>query len=278
MDGVVFAAMLTSAACHATWNAWAKARPDPQAALAAIIIAAAWPSVLVSLVAGLPDPASWPWIGLTVGISIPAQVLLGSAYREGDFAVAYPILRSLNPLAVALAAVPIFGEELALANAAGVACVSLGIALIGWEALRRSRTITPRGLAFAGLAAVISATGALCDFVGARTAAEPVAYAPLVAIGNAFAMAIVQSRRANLADLFAANAKLSLFGPLVSNASYLLAIWAIQRAPVAQVISLRETSMLFAVLIGAVFLRERVGPWRWAAVASMFAGVLLLRA
>jgi drug/metabolite transporter (DMT)-like permease len=278
VDGSVFAAMLASAALHAIWNAWAKSRPDPQDSLAAIIVAAGWPSAIVALFTGLPAPESWPWIFLTVAISIPAQVFLGSAYREGDFAVAYPILRSLNPMAVALAAVPIFGEELALVNAAGVVAVSTGVALVGWEALTRSRTMTLRGLGFACLAALITAIAALCDFVGARVAAEPLTYAPLVTISNAVAMACVQARRTPLVPLVARNWQLALFGPLLSNASYLLAIWAIQRAPVAQVVSLRETSMLFAVLIGACVLRERVGPWRWAAVASMFAGVLLLRA
>ncbi len=277
MDGVVFGAMLASAFLHASWNAWAKSRPDPSGALMAIVIGSAWPSLLLLAFAGIPARESWPWIALTVTISIPAQLLLGSAYREGDFAVAYPILRGLNPLAVALVAVPVFGERLSGANALGVLCVSAGIALIGWEAARRSRTMTPRGLGFAGLAAAITATAALCDFKGARVAADPFAYAPMIAIGNAAAMALFQVRQQSLPRLLAQHWQIALFGPLISTASYLLAIWSLMRAPVAQVASLRETSMLFAVAIGALLLRERVGPWRWTAVGVVFTGVLLLR-
>ncbi len=269
--------MLASAFLHASWNAWVKSRPDPAGALISVVIGAAWPSLLLLAFAGLPAQASWVWIALTVAISIPAQVLLGSAYREGDFAVAYPILRGLNPLAVALAAVPVFGERLSPGNAAGVLCVSAGIALIGWEAARRSRTMTLRGLGFAALAAAISAAAALCDTKGARVAADPFAYAPLIASGNAAAMALFQARRESLPALLARHWQVALFGPVLSTASYLIAIWALLHAPVAQVVSLRETSMLFAVAIGALLLRERVGPWRWAAVALVFCGVLLLR-
>src|SRR5262245_54929835 len=133
--------MLASALLHATWNAWAKSRPDPSGAFTTVVIGAAWPSLVLSAFAGLPAPEAWPWIAITVIASVPAQLLLGSAYREGDFAVAYPIMRGLNPLAVALAAVPVFGEPLRPANGLGVACISVGIALVGWEALRRSRTM-----------------------------------------------------------------------------------------------------------------------------------------
>lgn len=269
--------MLASAFCHASWNAWAKSRPDPSGALMAIVIGSAWPSLGLLAFAGIPARASWLWIALTVAISIPAQLLLGSAYREGDFAVAYPILRGLNPLAVALAAVPIFGEPLGAANGLGVLCVSVGIALIGWEAARRSRTMTLRGLGFAGLAAALTAIAALCDYKGARAAGDPFAYAPAVATGNAIAMTLFQACQRSLPRLLARHWRIGLAGPLVSTASYLLSIWSLMRAPVAQVASLRETSMLFAVAIGALVLRERVGPWRWTAVAVVFAGVLLLR-
>jgi drug/metabolite transporter (DMT)-like permease len=277
MRTVVFAAMLASALLHATWNAWVKSRPDPYGALVALGIGAAWPNLVLLLWNGLPEHAAWRWIGITILLSVPAQALLGSAYREGDFAVAYPVVRGLNPLVIALAAVWVYGERLALPNALGVAGVSAGIALLGWEALRRSKTVTLRGLSFAGLSALATASGALTDSLGARAANDPMSYGPLIAIGNAIAMAAYQVRRLDLLRTVAANWPLALLGSLVSTASYQLLVWSVSQAPVALVVSLRETSMLFAVAIGALLLGERVGAWRWLAVGVVFAGVLLIR-
>jgi drug/metabolite transporter (DMT)-like permease len=273
----VLLAMLASALLHASWNAWVKSRPDPYGALIALGVGAAWPNLILLAFGGLPTHAAWGWIAATILLSVPAQALLGSAYREADLAVAYPIVRGLNPLVIAIAAIPVFGERLGRGNLAGVLCISAGIAGIGWEAARRSRTITLRGLGFAALAALVTAAGALTDSMGARVSNDPLSYAPIIAIGNGAAMAAYQARRTNVGAVLAQHWQIALFAPLLSTGSYLLAIWSLTQAPVALVVSLRETSMLFAVAIGALLLRERVGPWRWLAVALVFAGVLLIR-
>jgi drug/metabolite transporter (DMT)-like permease len=273
----VLAAMLLSALLHATWNAWVKSRHDPYGALIALGIGAAWPNLLLLAWNGLPEHAAWRWIAATILLSVPAQALLGRAYREGDFAVAYPVVRGLNPVAIAIASLFVYGERLSLAGALGVASVSAGIALLGWEALRRSRTVTLRGLSFAALSALATASGALTDSIGARAANDPMSYGPLIAIGNAVAMSAYQVRRVNLAHTLGEHWPLVAFGTLLSTASYQLLVWSISRAPVALVVSLRETSMLFAVGIGALLLRERVGAWRWLAVAVVFAGVVFIR-
>ena len=277
MTTTVFVAMLASALLHASWNAWVKARPDPYGGLIALGIGAAWPNVLLLAANGIPESMPWGWISVTILLSVPAQALLGSAYREGDFAVAYPVVRGLNPVVIALASVFVHGERLSLAGMLGVAGVSGGIALLGWEALHRSRTVTLRGLAFAALSALATASGALTDSIGARAANAPMSYGPLIAIGNGFAMAIYQAPRVSLARTLADHWPLALFGPLLSTASYQLMLWSIARAPVAFVVSLRETSLLFAVAIGALLLRERAGAWRWLAVAVVAAGVVAIR-
>ena len=277
MSTRVLLAMLASALLHASWNAWVKSRSDPYGALIALGIGAAWPNLLLLGFSGLPARAAWGWIVATILLSVPAQALLGSAYRAGDFAVVYPVVRGLNPLAITIAAIPLFGERLAPARLIGVLCISAGIALIGWEAARRSRSVTLRGLGFAGLAAMVTAAALLTDSKGARVAADPLSYAPIIAIGNGAALAAYQARRTNVKAVLAEHWQIAAFAPLLSSASYLLAIWSLTQAPVALVISLRETSMLFAVALGALLLRERVGAWRWAAVAVLFAGVLLIR-
>ena len=277
MSTAVLFAMLASALLHATWNAWVKSRPDPYGAIVALGIGAAWPSALLLLFYGLPDVSAFGWIALTILLSVPAQALLGRAYREGDFAVAYPVIRGLNPVLIAIASIQVHGERLEPAQTLGVAGVSAGIVLLGWEAVQRSKTVTLRGLGFAGLSALVTALSVLSDSLGARTANDPMSYGPLIAVANGLAMAAYQMRRIDLPGTMRREWKLVVFGALVSTVSYQIFVWSVTNAPVGLVVSLRETSILFAVVIGVVVLGERVGIWRGLALAVVFAGVLAMR-
>ena len=144
MTSTVLAAMLAAAVLHATWNAWVKSRPDPYGAIVALSIGAGWPCVLLLVWQGLPEHTAWGWIAITIALSVPAQALLGSAYREGDFVVAYPVVRGMNPVVIALGSVALFGERLSLANSLGVVCVSAGIAL-PWRMPRKALRSRPNG-------------------------------------------------------------------------------------------------------------------------------------
>jgi drug/metabolite transporter (DMT)-like permease len=278
LEPILFAAMLASAALHASWNAWVKSSPASHEALAAVVIGSGIPQGILLLMAGFPVLSAWPWVLLTVCLSIGGLLLLGSAYREGDFAVAYPLIRGLIPLVLALAAVPLFGERPTAMGIMGVACISGGLALIAWESARRTRTMTMRGLGFAALAAGITALSVLTDAKGARVAGDPIAYAATIAVLNAIVMgSIYRLRGNNVSVLLARHWQVAAGGALIATVSYVLFIWSLMHAPVANVSAVRETSMLFAVAIAAFILRERIGPWRWVAVAMMFMGLLLLR-
>ncbi len=270
--------MLASAALHASWNAWVKSSPASHEALAAVVIASGVPQGVLLLIAGFPVPPAWPWVLLTVCLSISGLLLLGSAYREGDFAVAYPLIRGLIPVVLALAAVPLFGERPTVMGIMGVVCVSGGLALIAWESARRTRTMTLRGLGFAALAAGITALSVLTDTKGARVAGNPISYAATISVLNAVVMAAVYRVRGNnVSALLFRHRQVAVGGALIATVSYILFIWSLMQAPVAMVSAVRETSMLFAVAIAALVLQERVGSWRWAAVTMMFAGLLLVR-
>ncbi len=278
MEPIVFAAMLASAFLHACWNAWVKSRPDAHEALAAVVIGSGAPQAALMLMAGLPAAAAWPWIGLTVMLSITSLLLLGSAYREGDFAVAYPLIRGLIPVVLTVAAVPLFDEHPSATATVGVLCVSGGLALIAWESARRTRTMTVKGLGFAALAAGITAASVLADAKGARAGGNPVGYAAVISVLNAIAKAAVfRARGSDVAALMMRHWRVGAGGALLATASYVLFIWSLMQAPVAMVVALRETSMLFAIGIAVVVLGERVGGWRAIAVTVVFGGVILLR-
>lgn len=278
MSLTVFAAMLASAFLHAAWNAWVKSRRDSSAAVAALVIGAGFPNLLILAWFGWPAAAAWPWITCTVVLSIGSLTLLASAYREGDFAVAFPMIRGLIPLVLVLAAVPLFGETPGLSGALGVLCVSGGLGLIGWESARRSRTMTAKGLAYVALAAAITATSVMMDAKGARLSGNPFGYAATIAVLNGLAMAALQaSRGRSVPRMLIDHWPVTLFAAGLSTVSYQLFIWSLQQAPVALVGAMRETSMLFALVIAFAVLGERFGLWRWVAVGVMLAGMLLMR-
>ena len=270
--------MLASAFLHAAWNAWVKSRRDPNAAVAALVIGAGLPNLAILAAFGLPAAPAWPWIACTVGLSILSLTLLARAYREGDFAVAFPMIRGLIPVVLVLAAVPLFNETPRPAGAAGVLCVSAGLAAIGWESARHSRTMTLRGLGFVALAAAVTAASVMTDAKGARLGENSFGYAATIAVLNAVAMGIVQAFRGHdVPAMLVRQWPVTIGASAVSTVSYQLFIWSLQHAPVALVGALRETSMLFALFIAMLVLGERFGRWRWAAVALMLAGMALMR-
>jgi drug/metabolite transporter (DMT)-like permease len=278
LDLVVFGAMLASAFLHAVWNAWVKSRRDSNAAIAALVIGAGVPNIAVIAVLGWPAAPAWPWIACTVMLSIAALTLLGAAYREGDFAVAFPMIRGLIPVVLVVAAVPLFGEAPTLFGTLGVASVSAGLLLIGWEAARRTRTVTLKGLAMIAVAAAVTATSVLTDAKGSRLGGNPLVYAATIAVLNGVVMAVLQAARGrHVPRMLVREWPVTFFAASVSIVSYQLYIWSLQQAPVALVSAMRETSMLFALLIALLILRERFGAWRWLAVALMLGGIALMR-
>ncbi len=278
MDILVFGVMLVSAALHATWNAWVKSRTDSTGAVSALVIGAGIPNIAVLALLGVPGLQAWGWIAVTVGLSIASLHLIAAAYGEGDFAVAYPLIRGLIPVVMTLAAIPLFGERPSLAQGLGVLCVSGGLGVVAWESSMRSRTMTLKGVGLAVITAGFSALAALTDAMGARLSESAFSYAATISVLNGVFMAIFQRARGHrVGAMLGRHWPILTFGACLSVVSYTLYIWALTRAPVGLVAALRETSMVFAILIAAWALRERIGLWRWGAVAVMFAGMMLIR-
>jgi drug/metabolite transporter (DMT)-like permease len=70
---------------------------------------------------------------------------------------------------------------------------------------------------------------------------------------------------------------LAALGGTASIGSYAIALWAMTRAPVASVAALRETSVLFAAVLGTVLLKEKFGLQRAIGTGIVVAGVMALR-
>ncbi|WP_017775144.1 DMT family transporter [Paraburkholderia kururiensis] len=270
---VLFAAML-----HASWNAMLHGNRDRFWSMTWMSIAIAAVSAFVVLFNPLPARASWPYIVASGLVHIFYNVSLVRSYRRSDLALAYPIARGSSPLLVTLGAALFAHEAIGPLHALGIAMVSGGIIAIALQGRHVSRAGALAALTTGATIAVYT----VIDGIGVRLSnAESLSYTAWMFLFYALMPVLFVATR-GLAPLWAPlrveplSVGLSLVGGLVSIAAYGIVIWALQSDAMGAVSALRETSVVFAVLIGRVFLREAVSTARWLACLVVAAGAVCL--
>jgi drug/metabolite transporter (DMT)-like permease len=270
---VLFAALL-----HATWNAMLHGNRDRFLSMTWMSIAIAVVSTVVVVFVPLPPDAAWPCIIASGLVHRVYNVTLVRAYRRGDLAQAYPIARGSSPLLVALGAALFAHETIGPLHALGIAMISGGIISLALEGGSVSRSGALAALTVGATIAVYT----VIDGIGVRsTSGQALAYTawmfmfywlmPVLFVAMRGVDALWTPIRA--APLAIGS---SLAGGLVSIAAYGIVIWAMQSGAMGTVSALRETSVVFAVLIGRTFLREAVSGKRWLACVIVAAGAICL--
>lgn len=273
----VAGAVLFGAVLHASWNALVKSSQDKALDTAVIHTIGSLVALPFLAIVGLPPMASWPFIATSVTIHIAYYIALTGAYKHGDLGLTYPLMRGTAPLLVALSAAYTVGETLSPLGWAGVLGVSAGVLALG---LSPHALASPRAVGFALANAVIIAIYTVVDALGARTSGNPLQYVmALFALdGWPFAVLVFMRRRGTVVWPYARRRwPIATVGAAASLGSYGIALWAMTRAPVAVVAALRETSVLFAAVLGAWFLKERFDTRRAVGTAVIVAGVMALR-
>jgi drug/metabolite transporter (DMT)-like permease len=235
----------------------------------------------VSLV-GLPRIEAVPWLLASLVIHVGYYVTLVGAYRHGDLGFAYPLMRGTAPLLVALLSGRLIGEHLSLPVWLGVGGISAGVLLIGLSHAPGPGANRRHALGYALTNAAIIASYTLVDGIGVRTSGHALQYvgALFLVDGIPYFALVLWQRRARLAETMTylrGRAPVALLGSCASMGSYGIALWAMTHAPVASVAALRETSVLFAALIGTLMLKERFRLQRAAGTCVIVAGVMALR-
>jgi drug/metabolite transporter (DMT)-like permease len=271
-------AVLGAALLHAGWNALLKFGEDKQ--LGAVGLAAGSGAVALAAApwAGVPAVASWPWFAASAVVHIAYFWALAGAYRWGDMSFSYPIMRGGGPLMVAVAGAVVFGETLARTQLLGVLLVSAGILAFAAHSAR-DPVAQRKSLWFALANACVIAAYTLIDAKGARLSGDPVAYALWFFVLNGVvitAVGILQRGAAVPRYLAQYWRRLGAAGAGAVLA-YAIALWAMTLAPVALVAVLRETSVVFAAALGALFLGERFTARRAVATLVVLAGLMALR-
>jgi len=270
-------AVLAAALAHAAWNAMVKSSRDVLLDITVVIVAAGVAAAPFLLVVAQPARASWPYIAASVVIHVGYYAAVVGAYRAGDLSHGYPIMRGVAPLLVSVCALAWLGESPRPMVWIGILLIcggvlSLGLAGFHW---RTSRVSTGWALANA----VIIAAYTLVDAAGVRLSGAPAGYVLWLFVLDAlpFPLMILYSWKKELVSYAARYWLRGLIGGVLSAAAYGVALWAMTRAPVAAVAALRETSVIFAALIGAWLLKEGHLARRVAGAVTVAAGVIALK-
>lgn len=275
MTPFIVAIVLSAALLHAVWNTIIKTAADRTTTLGLVAVGHVLPSAVMVAVLPLPSAESFVYIGLSTVVHFGYFYLLGRAYQHGDLSVVYPIARGSVPALVSLWAWVFLSEVLPPVVWVGIGLIVAGIGLSNWKVLRTGIGASTLLLSL-GTGFCISIYS-LVDGVGVRLSGNTLSYWAWGAFLHLFIAAFAGFRRRQvLATLPLRVWGVGIAGGMVSMTAYGLVLYAKNFAPLGVVSALRETSVIFATVIGYFLLKE--GNWkrRLGAAVIMACGIALI--
>jgi drug/metabolite transporter (DMT)-like permease len=276
LTALIILIVIIAGALHAVWNAIAKHLDDRVMAFAMMGLFLTASGSLAVAATGLPARTAVVFAVVSAAIHVGYELALLNSYRLGAFNQVYPIARGTSPLVVAVGAYVFAGERLGAVPLAGVALLAFGLMSLALSGGRLTRAEAP-AVGVAVLTGLTIASYTVVDGLGVRAAHNPLAYAGLMfALQGPVFPVIAAFRRPAARWRDQTLLRRGLLAGALSVAAYGIVLWAQSRAPLAEVAAVRETSVIFAALIGMVFLRERFGTRRVAAAVVIAAGIVLI--
>ncbi len=275
MTLATFGVVLFAAALHATWNAIVKGSSDKLLTATLVTGSAALLAIVALPFLEPPASASWPFIGASTVFQICYFRLLALNYQRSEMSLAYPIMRGTAPLIVTLISVLILNVALPPLAWLGIVIICSGVLSLAMSNGRGNG----RSVALALLNACVIAGYTLIDGEGVRRSGAPASYTLWIYLltGPALVSWALLTRRRSFITYAQANWRSGMIGGIGTATSYGLALWAMTMAPIAVVSALRETSILFGILLSATILRERVDRRRIVAACIIASGAIALR-
>ena len=274
--GILFA-VLGAAFLHALWNAMIKIGSSKVGGMMVLSIA----EVPIGLAVGLSRPMMaaevWPWVAAAGCTHFAYKSFLTFAYDHGDLSRVYPIARGAAPMVVLLVGGFLLADQIEVAEYLGIVILGIGILLMtrGVFSSGEERKLLP----FALGSACATATYTLLDGMGARVAGDAVAYVGWVFVvdGILFAVGTLAWRGTGILPRRGKDWVMGGVASAASYGAYAISVWAMTKAPIALVAALRETSILFAVLVGWLVFGERMTVEKALSALLIVAGVMVTR-
>lgn len=277
LQAEIVALVLVAAFLHACWNACVKTGGDRLVTLGIVNGVGALIGLVALPFVGIPSSESWPYLFASVVIHTAYYFFLIQQYRVGDLSHVYPLARGLSPLLIATSAALFAGEFLPPLAWVGVAVASFGIISLAFENGPPWRN-NPWPVMYASGTALCIASYTVVDGLGVRLAGSTFAYIAWLFFLDGIPIAVFAcvARRSQVRVVLRAEALKGLAGGALQVAAYGTVIWAMSITAMGAVSTLRETSVIFAAIIGAVVLGERFGRQRIAAAVLVACGVIVL--
>ena len=266
--------ILISAAVHACWNAMLKRAPDK---LATMVFISGWGGFLfLPFTPFVPFPSAslWAFTAASICVHLVYQLSLTRALDTGELTFVYPIARGLGPLLVAVFSLLFLTDALSLPEFGAVLVLVFGIFLT-----MRTSSGKRAGLGAAVLTGCMIAAYTLIDGTAVKTAENPLTYVVWSAVS--FAPVIMTYTAIRHGHVYLLDSlktwRRGLPASILSNAGYGIALYAMSLGSIAEIAALRETSILFATLIGALWLKEKVTSQKMFAVSLIALGAIGLK-
>ena len=278
MDNTVFVLVLFSAILHAVWNSMASKYKNKNVSIPAIVYGHVPACIVAVIILPMPSVESFPYIILSALIHQGYQNFLLTAYQTGKFTTVYPVARGFGPLVATVISIIFLGVYLKIFTLLSILLISAGVIFIGLfsRSVLKNYKILYTSLAtgfFIGIYSVI-------DGHGARLSGSAISYMSWVFIFSALFFPIVLHfrKQKNILKKTLTEGKFIFWiGGSFSYLAYVITVWAFTKAPIPMVSALRESSIIFAILIGYFYLKDKINLYKVFSILLIFLGVVGLK-
>jgi len=279
MTSLALTLTLIAAVLHAAWNISLKRSRDRVAFAALLLLSAGAvlaPWTVPWAISGAVPRGVWLLLAISVAAETGYYACLVGGYQRGELSLVYPITRGTGAMLTAITGRAVLGERPTIAGAAGIALVAGGLLLIGILSARRTRS-SDGAVAFSLAAGVCISIYSVTDKTAvSQTAVLPFMGGMFLLTGVAIALFSLAVAKASAVDEWRTNWRSAIGAGLISAVTYGLVLTAMTMTHVGYVAAVRESSMLFALLLAWARLGEEPDRHRTAGALLMVAGVAMI--
>ena len=277
MTTTIFFAVLFAAVLHASWNALVKGGGDKVVAMNAVVVGQGIAGVIALAFIPLPGWDAFWYMAISVFLHIGYQLFLLQAYKLGDLSQVYPIARGVAPLIVTVTLLGFLDETLANTELVAVALIIIGVMSMSM-ARQSDGPRNGKAAVFAVGTGCFIAAYSLVDGYGGRLSDSAVGFYAIVAIVNALIFLFFSNATMGAGARATMKAwRTILIGGAASFIAYAIVVYAFSQASIALVTALRETSIIFAMLIGVLALGEKMSIIRVLSAMTALGGAVILK-
>ena len=251
----IFILILVSALCHAVWSAIIKSSKNPLSLMGITSVLEVTIFLPLTFTVPFPTLEVWYFLIATVIIHVFYRLNVIYSYRYGDLSYIYPISRGSSCLFVAIISILFLSSDISVAGFVGILIVCIGLFLISYS---KNLSFNFRGFALAISTAILITAYTLVDGVGVRLSENGFSYIYWLFTLNGIPLLIIgliskDGLRKRETYTFRSGIAAGVF----ATSSYAIVVWSMQFIEIAYVSSIREISIVFAAIIGMLFLFEK---------------------